>query len=262
MIEAHNLSTIADVRHGFFTRRGGYSHGVYNSLNCGYGSDDCRETVTRNRVHVARSLGLVVDQIVTVHQMHSPDVVTVTGPWFAQDAPEADAMVTNGPGTALGVLTADCAPVLFADREAGVVGAAHAGWRGALAGVCEATVEAMEALGAGRRHIAAAIGPAISSRNYEVGPEFHDAFMEKDSGSARFFGPSERRGHFMFDLPGFLLRRLNAAGVGSVEWCGKCTYAEEEDFFSFRRTTHREEPDYGRQISAITLGPGAFLKEE
>ena len=262
MIEAHNLSTIADVRHGFFTRNGGYSDGVYNSLNCGYGSGDSKETVTRNRVHVARSLGLAGGQLVTVYQVHSPDVVTVTEPWFAQDAPKADAMVTNEPGTALGVLTADCAPVLFADREAGVVGAAHAGWRGALAGICEATIEAMEALGANRQQIAAAIGPTISFRNYEVGPEFHDAFMEEDKSFARFFSPSERDGHFMFDLPGFLQHRMTVAGIGSVEWCGKCTYADEEEFFSFRRTTHREEPDYGRQISAITLGPSAFLTGE
>ncbi len=254
MIEAQNLSTIADIRHGFFTRKGGHSDGVYDSLNCGYGSGDSRETVTRNRGHVARSLGLVADRLVTVYQVHSPDVVTVMEPWSAQDAPKADAMVTSEPGTALGVLTADCAPVLFADREAGVVGAAHAGWRGALAGVCEATLEAMEALGASRQHIAAAVGPTISARNYEVGPEFHDAFLENDESFARFFGPSSRDGHFMFDLPGFLLHRMTAAGIGSVEWCGKCTYAEESDFFSFRRTTHREEPDYGRQISAITLG--------
>ena len=262
MIEAHNLSTVADVRHGFFTRKGGYSGGLYGSLNCGYGSDDERELVRQNRVHVARSLGLFADQLVTVHQVHSPQVITVTQRWAPDEAPKADAMVSNTQGTALGVLTADCAPVLFADRENGVVGAAHAGWRGALGGVCEATIAAMETIGAQRDHVFAAIGPTISVRNYEVGTEFHAAFVAEDADYDRFFKPAGRESHYMFDLPGFIEHRLGIAGIGSVERCDLCTYESEPDFFSYRRATHRGETDYGRQISAITLGPDAFISAD
>lgn len=260
MIEAHNLSTVADVRHGFFTRKGGHSAGLYGSLNCGFGSDDDPDRVRQNRVHVARSLGLGPERLITVYQVHSPDVVTVTQRWAPDDAPKADAMVTNTPGTALGVLTADCAPVLFADRENGVVGAAHAGWRGALGGVCEATIAAMETLGAKRDHVFAAIGPSISVSNYEVGDEFHATFMAEDAAYDRFFKPAERENHHMFDLPGFLEHRLAAAEIGSVERSDLCTYEQEPQFYSYRRATHRGEADYGRQISAITLASEASEK--
>ena len=262
MIEARNLSRIADIRHGFFTRRGGCSTGIYASLNCGLGSNDEPASVARNRQHVATSLGLSAGELVTVYQVHSPTVVTVTGPWVREDTPEADAMVTAAPGVGLGILTADCAPVLFADGEAGVVGAAHAGWRGALGGVCEATVAAMTGLGARADRMAVAVGPSISKANYEVGAEFRAAFLADDADLDRFFSPSIRAGHHMFDLPGFIEHRLAAAGVGSVERMDLCTYAGEADFYSYRRATHRAEPDYGRQISAITLGPGAFLKDD
>jgi hypothetical protein len=262
MIEAHNLSRIADIRHGFFTRRGGCSTGIYASLNCGLGSRDEPESVARNRLHVATSLGLSAGELLTVYQVHSPTVVTVTSPWTRDDTPKADAMATATPGVGLGILTADCAPVLFADGAAGVIGAAHAGWRGALGGVCEATIAAMAALGARADRIAVAIGPTISKANYEVGAEFHAAFLAESPGLDRFFTPSSRAGRHMFDLPGFIEHRLAAAGVASIERIDLCTYAGEEDFFSYRRATHRNEPDYGRQISAITLGPGAFLKED
>ena len=261
MIEAHNIIRIADVRHGFFTREGGFSEGIYESLNCGFGSGDDRGKVARNRTHIATSLGMTPDRLLTVYQVHSPKVVEVTGPWLPEDAPQADAMVTDRPGFALGVLTADCAPVLFADRHAQVIGAAHAGWRGALGGVCEATVEAMCRLGATASDIDVAIGPTISAANYEVGAEFRETFLTEDLGYAGFFRPGERDGHYMFDLPAFLEYRLGKIGLNSVENTGICTYADEARFFSYRRTTHREEPDYGRQISAITLGPDAFLEE-
>lgn len=259
MIEAHNLSTVPDVRHGFFTRKGGRSVGLYGTLNCGYGSDDDRELVRQNRIHVATSLGLFPEQLITVHQIHSPEVVTVSQCWSPDEAPKADAMVTCTPGTGLGVLTADCAPVLFADRQNGVVGAAHAGWRGALGGVCEATIAAMETIGAERDHVFAAIGPSISVRNYEVGTEFHNEFITQNDSYDRFFRPADQENHYMFDLPGFIEHRLNSADIGSVERHDLCTYEREADFFSYRRATHRGELDYGRQISAITLGPDAFL---
>lgn len=261
MIEAHNLSRIADVRHGFFTRRGGHSTGIYASLNCGPGSADDPEAVARNRLHVATALGLTPDNLLTVYQIHSPTVLTVTAPWPGDDRPKADAMVTDRPGFGLGILTADCAPVLFADGEAGVIGAAHSGWRGALGGVCEATIDAMTALGARTDRIVAAIGPAISQANYEVGAEFLEAFLDDDPANDRFFQPSAREDHHMFDLPGYVAHRLDRAGIASIETIGRCTYAEPEEFYSYRRSTHRTEPDYGRQISAITLGPDAFLRD-
>jgi len=261
MIEAQNLIRIPDVRHGFFTRRGGYSGGIYRSLNCGLGTDDDRKTVHRNHVHVATSLGLEPDALVTVHQVHGIDVITVDKPWPFDQRPKADAMVTNRRGFALGVLTADCVPILFADEENAVVGAAHAGWRGALAGIAGAVIEAMERLGARREQIAAAVGPCISQAAYEVGPEFRDQFLAEDSASGRFFSqaPDQERPHF--DLPGFVVARLRREDIGSVELIARCTYGEEETFFSYRRATHLGEGDYGRQISAITLGPDAFMKE-
>jgi len=241
------------VTHGFFTRQGGVSTGIYATLNGGAGSQDTSAAVDQNRSRVAAHLG--VGQLVTVHQVHSDRAEVVSGPWPG-DRPRADAMVTDQPGLALAILTADCAPVLFADREAGVVGAAHAGWNGALTGVLEATVAAMTGLGAERDRIAAVIGPAISQRAYEVGPEYVERFLDDDPDHARFFagGPNAGGGdRAMFDLPGFCLHRLRQAGVGAAEWTGHCTYSDEARFFSYRRATHRGEADYGRLVAAIAL---------
>lgn len=237
-------------RHGFFTRKGGASSGIFAGLNCGTGSSDQAEIVAINRARVAEAMGVAPEALVTVNQVHSPDVVTVTGPLDGK--PRADAMVTATPGLALAVLTADCQPVLFADPQAGVIGAAHAGWRGALDGVLEATVDAMEALGAKREAISAVIGPCISQAAYEVGPEFLDAFRDEDPANTRFFanGAGDR---LLFDLPGFGLHRLRAAGVGQAEWVRHCTYRDSDRFYSFRRTTHSGEADYGRLISVIRL---------
>lgn len=260
MIEAHNLIRNPDIRHGFFTREGGYSTGDYSGLNCIYGTGDDPQKVRRNRAHIATALGLEPEQLVTPYQHHSADVVVVTEPWVREDAPKADGLVSNRPGVAIGITTADCAPVLFADPEAQVIGAAHAGWRGAIGGVTDQILREMEALGARRERIAVAVGPTISGANYEVGPEFHEQFIAEDPSNTRFFRPSDRDGHFMFDLPAYLKHRLSRAGVGSVEHTGQCTYAEPERFYSYRRATHRGEKTYGGQISAITLGPAAFLK--
>ena len=238
------------VRHGFFTRKGGASSGIFSGLNCGTGSTDQAEIVAINRARVAEAMGVTTDQMMTVHQVHSADVLTVTA---AQPIrPRADAMVTATPGVALAVLTADCQPVLFADAKAGVVGAAHAGWRGAKDGMLEATLDAMEALGADRANIAAVIGPCISQTAYEVGPEFYEAFADDDPETRRFFanGNGDR---FLFDLPGYGLWRLRRAGVGHAEWTRHCTYRDPERFYSYRRTTHAGEADYGRLISVIRL---------
>ncbi len=240
-------SDLLPVRHGFFTRKGGASSGIFAGLNCGTGSSDQAEIVVINRTRVAEAMG--VAELSTVNQVHSADVVTVTGPLPGR--PRADAMVTATPGIALGILTADCQPVLFADAKAGVIGAAHAGWRGALDGVLEATVDAMEALGAHRGNIAAVIGPTISQPAYEVGPEFIYAFLDDDRDNARFFiqGAGDR---MLFNLPGFGLHRLRRAGV-DAEWTRHCTYRDPDRFFSYRRATHQREADYGRLMSAIRL---------
>ena len=236
--------------HGFFTRKGGASSGIFAGLNCGTGSSDQADIVAINRSRVAEAMGVPLDHLVGVHQVHSPDVVHVTGPLAIR--PQADAMVTATPGLALSVLTADCEPVLFADATAGVIGAAHAGWRGARDGVLEATLDAMEALGARRHDIRAVIGPTISQPAYEVGPDFLDRFRTEDPESLRYFanGTGDR---MLFDLPGYGLYRLRAAGVGHAEWTGHCTYRDAARFYSFRRTTHAGEVDYGRLISTIRL---------
>ena len=238
------------VQHGFFTRKGGASSGIFSGLNCGPGSSDQAEVVAINRARVAEAMGVPAAHLVSIHQVHSADVIHVTEPMA--DKPRADAMVTRTPGIALGVLTADCQPVLFADPQAGVIGAAHAGWRGTRDGVLEATVDAMVALGATRDNIAAVIGPTISQSAYEVGPEFFEAFTDDDRANARFFiaGSGDR---YLFDLPAFGLSRLRAAGVGHAEWTRHCTYRDSERFFSYRRTTHAGEADYGRLISTIRL---------
>lgn len=249
-LEILTSDSLADTRHGFFTRRGGASSGVFAGLNCGHGSSDQSEIVIINRARVAEAMEVPSAHLVGVHQVHSADVVTVTGP--LADKPKADALVTKTPGIALSVLTADCQPVLFADQTAGVIGAAHAGWRGALDGVLDATVDAMVALGAERSRISAVIGPCISQRAYEVGPEFFDDFMAEDSAFDRFFvqGEGDR---LLFDLPGFGLSRLRDAGVGEAEWTRHCTYSDPDRFYSYRRATHAKEADYGRLISVITL---------
>ncbi len=254
VLSARNLPDTASIRHGFFGRRGGVSQGAFASLNCGPGSGDERALVMENR---RRALGRLADErpakLVTLYQIHSARAVTVTEPWDIGEAPEADAMATNVPGIALGILTADCAPVLLADSEAKVIGAAHAGWKGAQAGVIASVVAAMETLGARRHRICAAIGPAISQANYEVGPEFYVRFVDPDPETARFFARSARPDHWQFDLDGYVAERLAEAGVDNIERLKACTYACEGDFFSFRRATHRGETDYGRDISAILL---------
>jgi len=249
-LEILTSDALAPLRHGFFTRRGGASSGVFSGLNCGSGSSDQSEIVRINRTRAAEAMGLPADHLVGVHQVHSATVVTVTEP--RDDKPRADALVTKTPGIALSILTADCQPVLFADSQAGVVGAAHAGWRGALDGILEATVDAMVDLGATREKITAVIGPSISQRAYEVGPEFLDNFMNADPEFARYFAQGEGD-RLHFDLPGFGLNRLRAAGVGHAEWTRHCTYADPARFYSYRRTTHAKEADYGRLLSAITL---------
>ena len=237
-------------RHGFFTRKGGASSGIFAGLNCGAGSSDLAEVVQINRARVAEALGLAPTALVGLHQVHSADVVHLTAP---PKAPvKADGMVTATPGLGLAILTADCQPVLFADPVARVIGAAHAGWRGAQGGVLEATVESMVALGAKRANIAATIGPTISQKAYEVGPEFFETFTDDDPTTQRFFaqGQGDR---MLFDLPAYGLHRLRAAGVGQAHWTRHCTYSDPDRFYSYRRTTHAKEADYGRLISVIRL---------
>ena len=253
MIQHKALDPAGPVRHAFFTRQGGVSEGVFASLNCGFGSRDDRASVARNRELAAERLGLESDRLVTCHQIHGTDVVTVTSPWAYADSPRADAMVCRTPGIALGVLAADCAPILLVDPAAGVIGAAHGGWRGALAGVAEATVGAMTRLGARPEHIRAVVGPCIAQPSYEVGPEFRDAFIAVSPENAGFFRIAARDGHFRFDLPGFLLHRLGKLGLAAVEHTGHDTAAEEDLFFSYRRACLRGERDYGRGLAAIAL---------
>ncbi|THV15678.1 peptidoglycan editing factor PgeF [Rhizobium rhizophilum] len=241
----------AGIRHGFFTRGGGVSEGIYRGLNVGLGSHDDPEKVLENRRRVSAWFGLPLERLATAHQVHSPDVVLVTADYDGS-RPEADAQVTASPGVVLGVLTADCGPILFADPENRVIGAAHAGWKGALGGVLENTVDAMIALGAKRDKIRATLGPSISQASYEVGPEFVDRFLAANRDFEAFFTASTKPGHAMFDLPGLTVRRLTEAGV-TADSIGLCTYAAPETFFSYRRTTHAGEPDYGRQISAIAM---------
>ena len=229
------------------------SSGIYESLNGGIGSKDAPENVKENRARMASALGVAPTHFVSCYQIHSPNVVVATAPWTRETAPRADAIVTRVAGLAVGVGTADCGPVLFCDAEAGVIGAAHAGWKGAVTGVLEATVAAMEKLGATRARIRAAIGPLIRQPNYEVGPEFVQRFKESEAGSEQFFKPAKRDNHAMFDLPGYIRSRLERAEIARVEDLGLCTYADPARFFSYRRTTHRGEPDYGRHMNAIAL---------
>ena len=253
MIEAPSLSGLPGIRHAFFTREGGVSAGIYAGLNGGLGSADDPAAVAENRARMAARLGVEPDRLVGVHQVHSATAVPADGPWPEGARPRADAMVTGTPGVALAIATADCGPVLFADAAARVVGAAHSGWKGALGGVLEATVDRMEALGAARTRTVAVLGPTIGAGAYEVGDDFRDRFMEADPAADRFFRPGTRDGHPLFDLPAFIAHRLRAACVGTVVDLALCTYSDPDRFYSYRRSVHRGEPDYGRLISAITL---------
>ena len=253
MIEAPALSALPGVRHGFFTRRGGTSTGIYDSLNTGLGSRDERDRVLANSDIVENRLGAA--HLVPPYQHHSPDVIVVERPWPADAPPRADGLVTATPGLAIAVNTADCVPVILADGDSRIVAVAHAGWKGARAGIIEATVAAMVSLGADPRRMRAAIGPAISQAHYEVGPEFRDRFVADEPLNERFFTPARRAGHHMFDLAGYARARLAACALAHIEDLELCTYAGEDRFFSYRRATHRGEPDYGRQMSAVVVQP-------
>ncbi|GLH82227.1 laccase domain protein [Bradyrhizobium sp. SSBR45G] len=252
LVSSDVMSAIPGLRHAFFTREGGVSEGIYAGLNSGLGSNDRPDDVRENRRRMAAHLGVAPEQLLSLHQIHSPDVVVATGPWEGAVRPKADALVTAMPHLALGVTTADCGPILFVDPQRRVIGAAHAGWKGALTGVLEATLQAMEKLGAERSQIIAAIGPLIRQPSYEVGAEFVTRFVDADAEHARFFLPAQREGHAMFDLGGFIRMRLENAGVLLIDDLGLDTYADER-FFSYRRSVHRQEPDYGRHVHAIML---------
>lgn len=252
-LESEMLAKLPGIRHGFFTRQGGVSQGVFASLNCGLGSGDDPEAVRVNRDRAMAALDLSGAALATAYQVHSARVSVVETPFAVETRPRVDGLVTRHPGVALGILAADCTPVLFADPGARIVGAAHAGWRGALGGVLEATVEAMVALGARRAVIHAAIGPCITQDSYEVGPEFSGAFLADDPSNVMFFKPSMRAGHFMFDLPGYIAKRLAALGLAATDRLRRDTYAEAPLFFSYRRATHEGAGDYGRGLSAIVL---------
>jgi polyphenol oxidase len=244
---------IPGVAHGFFTRVGGISQGVYASLNGGVGSRDAPEAVTENRARIAAAVGVAPERLAVPFQIHSPDAVAITEPWPPSERPQCDALVTATPGLALGVTGADCGMILFADERARVIGVAHAGWRGALTGVVEATVTAMEGLGAKRADVVAALGPCIGPNSYEVGPEFVAAFERAGDDVARYFTSSRRDGHSMFNLNAYIAERAARAGVGRFEDLRLDTYSDEHRFFSYRRATHRKEPDYGRLLSVIAM---------
>jgi len=241
------------VRHAFFTRRGGVSTGIYHSLNCGLGSDDDPNAVRANRARAMAALDLPAEALVTCHQYHSAEVAVIDAGALPAEPPKVDALVTTSPDLALGIMTADCGPVLFADTMDKVVGAAHAGWRGALGGVLEATMDAMIDQGARADNIIAAIGPMIGPSSYEVGPEFPAPFLEQEAGNGTFFRAAEREGHYLFDLPGYIGARLARLGLGDILRLDGDTYRDPANFFSYRRSTHRGEPDYGRMLSTIAL---------
>lgn len=251
-ITSPDLGALPGIRHAYFTREGGVSTGIHASLNGGLGSNDDKANIAENRARMSRVLGVAPDHLISLHQVHSADVAIATGPW-AGDRPRADAMVTRTKAVALGILTADCGPILFADAEAGVIGGAHSGWKGAFTGIGEATLAAMEKLGARRERTIAVLGPTIGPNAYEVGPEFVERFVDARPDDARFFRPSVREHHAMFDLPSFIGARFTEAGVGRFIDLGLCTYSDPKRFFSYRMNTHLSEPDYGRLISAIVL---------
>ncbi len=250
MITSDHLN-LSGVTHGFFTRHGGYSSGIFSSLNCGLGSGDDIALVTKNRAKVADDLGVAHSHLVSAYQVHSADVMVVDEP--LAERPKVDGMVTAKRGLALGILTADCGPVLFADHKVGVIGACHAGWKGALSGVTDRTILAMESIGASRQNIVAVLGPTISQKAYEVGPEFSKPFLQQNSMHEKYFIPAVKNDHYMFDLPAYLVDRMKVFGVGQVFNSMLCTYSDADGFFSYRRTTHLHEKDYGRLISVIAL---------
>ena len=252
MLASSLLSAIPGLRHAFFTRDGGVSDGIYAGLNGGLGSNDDPAHVAENRRRMAEQMGVAPTHLIGVHQIHSPDALVASGPWLGAARPKADAIVTQNEGLAISVTTADCGPILFVDPKARVIGAAHAGWKGALTGVLESTIDAMEKLGADRNGIVAAIGPLIRQPSYEVGSEFVERFINADAENALFFLPGERSGHSMFDLAGFIRMRLENAGILMIDDLGVDTYSDER-FFSYRRSVHRKEPDYGRHVHAIAL---------
>jgi len=252
MLASSLLAAVPGIRHAFFSRDGGVSDGVYAGLNGGLGSSDDPARVAENRRRMAEQLGVAPTHLVSAHQIHSPDVYVATGPLNGAARPKADAIVTQNEGLAIGVTTADCGPILFVDPSARVIGAAHAGWKGALTGVLESTIDAMEKLGADRSRMVAAIGPLIRQPSYEVGLEFVERFIGADAENALFFLPGDRDGHAMFDLAGFIRMRLENAGVLMIDDLGVDTYSDER-FYSYRRSVHRKEPDYGRHVHAIVL---------
>ncbi len=252
MVKADTLS-LPGIRHAFFTREGGVSAGLYESLNGGVGSHDSAFHVAENRARMAASLGVAPPRFLTAYQVHSPNVVVAETPWASEARPRADAIVTRRPELAIGVTTADCGPILLVDPQARVIGAAHAGWRGALSGVAEATIAAMEQLGATRGQIRAALGPMIRQNNYEVGRDLIDRFTDEDPASTPFFVPASRPRHALFDLGGYIAARLRRVGIGHIEDLGLCTYGDPTLFYSYRRATHRAENDYGRHVNAIAL---------
>jgi hypothetical protein len=253
MIEVETLRDLPGIRHGFLTRAGGVSQGLYASLNCGIGSKDATADVLENRARAVARIGMPADSLVTAYQVHSAKVAVADAVWPREAAPQVDGLVTAKPGITLGILTADCAPVLFADPKAKVIGAAHAGWRGAVSGVLQQTVASMVELGASRHRILAAIGPCIGRFSYEVGADFPAPFLAQDPANARHFLPSIRDQRYMFNLPGYVHDQLSALGLAEVDFTGHDTCAEEDQFFSYRRSTIRQEADYGRQISLIGM---------
>jgi len=253
MIKAEELSRLPSIRHGFLGSEGGVSEGVYGSLNCGFGSGDDLARVTENRRRALASLGAPDAALVSARQQHTNKAIPVSEPWQRSDAPIADAMATREPGIALGILSADCAPVLMADDRAGVIGAAHAGWRGALDGVTDALIALMIEMGAEAQNISAAVGPCISQRSYEVGPEFRMRFVGADAANEDLFNPGPKPGHHLFNLPGYLMARLQARSLGAVASLGIDTYPDDSGFFSYRRCCHQGQSQYGRALSVITL---------
>jgi hypothetical protein len=251
-LDSSLLSAIPGLRHAFFTREGGVSEGIYAGLNGGLGSNDDPQNVAENRRRMATQMGVAPDRLLSVHQLHSPDAVVANAPWEGASRPRADAIVTRTEGLAISITAADCGPVLLVDPNARVIGAAHAGWKGALTGILESTIETMEKIGAERGGMVAAIGPLIRQHSYEVGREFVERFIDADADNAIFFLPSRREAHSMFDLAGFIRMRLENAGVLMIDDLGLDTYSDER-FFSYRRSVHRKEPDYGRHVHAIAL---------
>lgn len=247
------LSALPKIEHGFFTRQGGLSEGLYKSLNCGYGSHDDKNNVRSNRALIAKTMGVEEEALVTIHQVHSAKAVVTQTPFAPDETPQADAIVTKTSGLAIAVLTADCGPLLLADSRNGVVAATHSGWRGAFGGIIEETLKTMLSLGANLDEITAVLGPTISQANYEVDLAFMQQFTDRDESWQAFFSTGNDAGHVQFNLPAFIMMRLEKAGIKNAHNCNQCTYGQDETFFSYRRSTHRKESDFGRQISAIAL---------